>query len=340
MDISCKSRVNISSSKGIISRSDCFAEKSVLCASNGLLSNVLNFKDENQAMKSRIFAPKHNWMEITSIDVDYWKMDGGVAFGVIPKSLWKKVYPEDTDNLIRIATRALLIQTAEKKILIDTGMGDKRGEKYYTYKYRFGGEGLLNPLAKAGLSPADITDIVFTHLHDDHVGGATYLNEDNESVELFPNARYWCSANHWEWSKSSNKREAAAYFHDNLSPLELSGRLHLIEKEGEWIDGIRFRIFNGHTRGQLIPVIKVKEQTLVFAADFIPSRANIPISYIPAVDIEPLQTMKEKEAFLEEALAGNFILMFQHDYFHEACRLELSEKGIIAGNAINIEELN
>jgi glyoxylase-like metal-dependent hydrolase (beta-lactamase superfamily II) len=279
-------------------------------------------------------------MKLTPIDVDYWKMDGGVAFGVIPKSLWKKVYPEDSDNLIRIATRILLIETGEMKILIDTGMGDKRGEKYYSYKYRFGGEGLISPLAKAGLSPADITDIVFTHLHDDHVGGATYLNDAGESAEFFPNARYWCSASHWEWSKSSNKREAAAYFKDNLSPLETSGRLNLIEKEGKWIDSVEFRIFNGHTRGQLIPVIKIKDQTLVFAADFIPSKANIPISYIPAVDIEPLVTMKEKEAFLDEALQGDYILMFQHDYYHEACRLVQTEKGTAAGEVINIRELN
>jgi glyoxylase-like metal-dependent hydrolase (beta-lactamase superfamily II) len=279
-------------------------------------------------------------MKLTPIDVDYWKMDGGVAFGVIPKSLWKKVYPEDSDNLIRIATRILLIETGEMKILIDTGMGDKRGEKYYSYKYRFGGEGLISPLAKAGLSPAAITDIVFTHLHDDHVGGATYLNDAGESAEFFPNARYWCSASHWEWSKSSNKREAAAYFKDNLSPLETSGRLNLIEQEGKWIDGVEFRIFNGHTRGQLIPVIKIKDQTLVFAADFIPSKANIPISYIPAVDIEPLVTMKEKEAFLDEALQGDYILMFQHDYYHEACRLVQTEKGTAAGEVINIRELN
>lgn len=293
-----------------------------------------------QAMICIIFVPKKNRMKITPIDVDYWKMDGGVAFGVIPKSLWKKVYPEDTDNLIRIVTRILLIETEGMKIVIDTGMGDKRGEKYYSYKYRFGGEGLLSSLANAGLSPADITDIVFTHLHDDHVGGATYLNDAGKPVEFFPNARYWCSSSHWEWSKSSNKREAAAYFINNLSPLESSGRLNLIEKEGKWIEDIEFRIFNGHTRGQLIPIIKINEQILVFAADFIPSKANIPISYIPAVDIEPLLTMKEKEAFLEEALAGNYILMFQHDYYHEACRLLLTEKGIVAGEEVKISELN
>ncbi len=279
-------------------------------------------------------------MKITAITADLWKMDGGVAFGVVPKSLWTKVYPEDEDNLVRIATRCLLIQTEDRNILIDTGMGNKRGEKYYSYKYRFGDECLIQPLKNAGLSPTEITDVIFTHLHDDHVGGATFINAEGKVEELFKNARYWVSASHWQWSKSSNKREAAAYFTDNLDPLEKSGRLNLIKEEGNWIDGIEFRIFNGHTRGQLIPLIQINNKTLVFTADFIPAKANIPIAYIPAVDIEPLVTMQEKEAFLKEAFDKGYILMFEHDYYCEACSLKHTEKGIEADKTIEIQELN
>ncbi len=241
-------------------------------------------------------------MKLTTIEADHWKMDGGVAFGVIPKSLWTKVYPEDTDNLIKITTRCLLVQTSKHNILIDTGMGDKRGEKYYSYKYRFGESGLTKPLEKAGLSPADITDILFTHLHDDHVGGATRLNGTGEIEEIFPNATYWCSEKQWEWSENSNKRESAAFFKDNLDPLQKSGRLNLIKNEVTWMPGIELRIFNGHTRGQLIPLIKACGTTIVFAADFIPAMAYIPIPWVPSVDIEPLLTMREKETFLQEAV--------------------------------------
>jgi glyoxylase-like metal-dependent hydrolase (beta-lactamase superfamily II) len=279
-------------------------------------------------------------MKLTPIEADYWMMDGGVAFGVIPKSLWTKVYPEDRDNLIRITTRCLLIQTGCRNILIDTGMGDKRGDKYYTYKYRFGESGLIKPLAKAGLSPADITDILFTHLHDDHVGGATFVNEAGMVEEFFKNALYWCSAAHWRWSENSNKRESAAYFRDNLEPLEKSGRLRLIEEEGEWIEGIWLRIFNGHTRGQLIPVINTGKAKLVFTADFIPALAYLPIPYVPSVDIEPLLSMTEKESFLEEALKNDYILFFEHDYFHEACRLTAGKKGVEAGELLKISHLN
>ncbi|MBK6963736.1 MAG: MBL fold metallo-hydrolase [Bacteroidales bacterium] len=278
-------------------------------------------------------------MKITPIEADFWKMDGGVAFGVVPKSLWTRVYPEDVDNLIRITTRCLLIQDGDRNILIDTGMGDKRGEKYYSYKYRSGESGLTKPLEKAGLSPASITDILFTHLHDDHVGGATRNGASGEIEEIFPNAKYWCSEAQWEWSKNSNKRESAAFFTDNLQPLEKSGRLNLITNEGNWLPGIELRIFNGHTRGQIIPLISACGTRFVFAADFIPAMAYIPVPWVPSVDIEPLLTLAEKESFLNEAIQNNYVLIFEHDYLHEACHLANSEKGIVAGEEVKINQI-
>lgn len=278
-------------------------------------------------------------MKITTLEADYWKMDGGVAFGVVPKSLWTKVYPEEGDNLIRIVTRCLLVQTDDRNILIDTGMGDKREDKYYTYKYRFGDSGLIQPLKNAGISPTDITDVIFTHLHDDHVGGATLKNKDGSVTEVFPNARYWCSEMQWEWAKDSNIRESAAYFKDNLEPLEKSGRLNLIRETGNWLPGIKLRIFNGHTRGQLIPIVDACKRTFVFCADFIPGRAYIPIQYVPSVDIEPLISYKEKAVFLEEAERNGYILIFQHDYYHEACNLTRNEKGVIANEVVKINSI-
>lgn len=278
-------------------------------------------------------------MILKTIEADYWKMDGGVAFGVIPKSLWTKVYQEDTDNLVKITTRCLLIQHNDRNILIDTGMGDKRDEKYYSYKFRFGDSGLIQTLEKAGLSPAGITDILFTHLHDDHVGGATQIDSFGEITGIFENAQYWCSETQWEWSKKSNKREAAAFFRDNLDPLEKSGRLNLIKTEGTWLPGIELRIFNGHTRGLIVPLIKAFGNTIVYAADFIPARAYIPVSYVASVDIEPLLSLKEKEIFLEEAEKNGYILLFEHDYYNEACRLTRTEKGVTAGEALEIKNL-
>ncbi len=279
-------------------------------------------------------------IKLTVLIADYWKMDGGVAFGVVPKSLWTKVYPEDTDNLINICTRCLLIETENRKILVDTGMGNKRGDKYYAYKYRTGTGGIAEQLHKISINPEEITDVVFTHLHDDHVGGATELDKDGNLKLIFENASYWCSESHWKWSEYSNKREAAAYFTDNLNPIKESGRLNLIKESGNWLDGIEFRIFNGHTRGQLIPLIRKADQTYVFAGDFIPSKAHIPLPYVPAVDIEPLLTLTEKESFLEEALENQYIMIFEHDFYNEACQLISTEKGVAAGETFTIESVN
>lgn len=278
-------------------------------------------------------------MNITAIDADHWKMDGGVAFGVVPKSIWKKVYPVDEVNLVKITTRCLLLHYGNRKVLIDTGMGEKREEKYYQYKYRFGNRGIKTELKAAGLSPAEITDVIFTHLHDDHVGGAIYINKHGEPKELFPNARYFCSTQQYQWAFNSNSREAAAFFADNILPIKNSGRLILIDKECFWDENIELKMFHGHTRGQLIPYITAGSKTVVFVADFIPALANLPPHYVPAVDIEPLLSISEKEDFLREAFENQYILVFQHDFYTEACTLHETEKGIVADQTGTINEL-
>ena len=278
-------------------------------------------------------------MNITAIDADHWKMDGGVAFGVVPKSIWKKVYPADEANLVKITTRCLLLRYGNRKVLIDTGMGEKRDDKYYRYKYRFGNRGIKAQLKAAGLSPAEITDVIFTHLHDDHVGGAIYINKDGEAKELFPNARYFCSTQQYQWAFDSNSREAAAFFADNILPLKNSGRLILIEKECFWDENIKLKIFNGHTRGQLVPFITIGSKTVVFVADFIPALANLLPHYVPSVDIEPLLSISEKEDFLREAYENQYILVFQHDFYTEACTLRATEKGIVADKTGTIDQL-
>jgi glyoxylase-like metal-dependent hydrolase (beta-lactamase superfamily II) len=268
-------------------------------------------------------------MEISLLVADRWKMDGGVAFGVVPKSLWSKVYPADDNNMNDIVTRCMLISTGDRHILFDAGLGNKRDPKYYANRYRSEQDLLLSAIKEKGLSTADITDIVFTHLHDDHVGGATFTNSTTgESEPLFQKAEYWCSQAQWDWAMSPNKREKAAYFQDNLQPLLKTGRLHFVGEQTDWLPGISFRIMNGHTMGQIIPFIVKNGYTYVFVADFIPTTAHIPIAYIPSVDVQPLITLKEKEAFLKEAANNKYILLFQHDARNECCTVEQTEKGV------------
>lgn len=168
-------------------------------------------------------------MELYALTADNWKMDGGVAFGVVPKSIWSRLHHADANNVIDITTRCLLVIDQERKILIDTGLGDKRNEKYYAVRYRQPGVNILNSLAETGITADEITDVLFTHLHDDHVGAATRVNEAGKVECVFSKATYWVSASHWHWALHPNKRETAAYFSDNLLPLLESGRLNLLK---------------------------------------------------------------------------------------------------------------
>ncbi len=278
-------------------------------------------------------------MELLPLIADKWKMDGGVAFGVVPKSIWSRTNKADENNAIDIATRCLLIIQNDRKILVDTGLGDKRPEKYYAVRYRQPGVSILNSLKDAGFHADDITDVLFTHLHDDHVGAATLTNDNGEVSCVFANAQYWVSRSHWDWAISPNKREGAAFFSDNLFPLKESGRLHLLEEGMQPFENITLKIFNGHTRGQIIPFIHTNTKTVVFLGDFIPSLHNIPIPFIPSVDIEPLVTLAEKEDFLKEAAANEYILFFEHDAVNECCTVKQSEKGVVVKQSFKLNEI-
>lgn len=279
-------------------------------------------------------------MKLYLLTVDEWKMDGGVAFGVVPKSLWSKQVRCDDQNMADIVTRCLLVQMDGRLILFDAGMGRKQPERYYALRGVEPGHGIVEALANVGFGPHEVTDVVFTHLHDDHVGGATAWDNQGKSCILFQNARFWVSADHWQWAMHPNKRERASFFTENLQPLAESGRLQLITAGQQPFPGIALRFVNGHTRGQMIPLIEHYDGTLVFMADFIPTIYNLPIPFVPSVDVEPLLSMDEKESFLAEALSGKYILCFQHDKSNECCSLKNTEKGIQSDAIFDFNTLN
>jgi len=270
---------------------------------------------------------------------DLWKMDGGVAFGVVPKSIWNRNNMADENNMMPIVTRCLLIQTGDRLVLLDTGMGNKRDEKYYKVRFRDPEITIEKSLKNVGYVPADITDILLTHLHDDHVGAATFTTESGQTALYFTNARYHCSKAQWDWAIHPNKREGASYFKDNLLPLMESGRLNFIDSEGEWIPGINLRVFNGHTMGQLIPFISYEGKTIIYSGDFIPTAFNIPLPFVPSVDIQPLLTMEEKTKFLQEAVSSGYIMLFEHDYFNECCTMKQTEKGVVMDRSFTLESI-
>jgi glyoxylase-like metal-dependent hydrolase (beta-lactamase superfamily II) len=268
--------------------------------------------------------------KIISVIPEYWHMDGGVAFGVVPKGIWNKLYPADENNNLSIVNRLLLVETHERLLLINAGFGNKRPERYYQFKYFSKKTSLNECILNAGYRPEDISDVVFTHLHDDHCGGATFLNtETGHSEPLFPNANFWISEQQWHWALNPNPREAASYFPDNLLPLEKSGKLKLLSPDEQPFadENIELRHFDGHTSGQMIPLMRMNGKTYVYISDFIPSSVHIPLPYIAAVDIQPLITLKEKESFLMEAASEGYVIVFEHDAMVEACKVVLTDKG-------------
>lgn len=278
-------------------------------------------------------------MKIYPVVAENWKMDGGVAFGVVPRTLWGKLVDADDHNLIKITTRCLLVDDGNRRILFDTGMGRKQSEKYYGFRHLFGDQNLESSLREHGYSKDDITDVVFTHLHDDHCGGAVKPDEDGNPVPVFTNAMHWCSRAQWDWANNPNKREIGSFFKVNFTSLMESGRMTLIEKEGTFTDQITFRIMNGHTVGMIVPVINSGGKTIVFAADFIPLAANIPLPFIASVDIQPLEALKEKEEFLDEAVQKGYFLVFEHDYDVECCSLMNTDKGVRMNKGHKLHEI-
>ena len=256
-------------------------------------------------------------MNLYKIEAGSFHVDGGAIFGVVPKRVWQKRYACDDENFCQLNMRCLLIDTGEKRILIDTGTGDKQLEylKYYDFK------GVINfeiELNKLGYHCSDITDVILTHLHFDHCGGCTQYNADRTKVELtFPNAQYWVGEAQWKNFLSPNVREGDSYFAENMLPVQEAGKLKLVS-ENQWIcPEVELRIFNGHTLGQLVSYIHSGVRTYVYVGDVIPIAPSIPVSWISAYDTYPITAMNEKKTLLDEASEKKQILFFEHDAYTE-----------------------
>ena len=279
-------------------------------------------------------------MQLYSINTGNLKLDGGAMFGVVPKVIWSKVYPCDENNLCNWIMRCLLIVDGDRKILIDTGIGTKQSEKFFANYYLNGDANLDKSLAARGYTVDDITDVILTHLHFDHCGDAIRWNEDKTGyVPTFKNATYHISRRQWEWATHPNNREKASFLKENIFPIKEKGTLHLIEEDCELFPGISVRLFDGHTDGQLIPFIHYNDLTVVYMADVLPSAAHIPLPYVMSYDTRPLLTLEEKEKFLKEAAENGYILFFEHDLYHEACTVEVTEKGIRMKDVLTVDEL-
>lgn len=278
-------------------------------------------------------------MKAELFNISNFRVDGGAMFGVIPKALWSKVYPADTNNLIVLTLRSLIVETDGHVILVDTGWGDKQDEKFFRYVYLHGGEGLIPGLASRGFKPEDVTDVFLTHLHADHCGGAV-IRSGNGYGLAFPNALHHVSRSQWEWAVKNNLREADAFLEENIKPLKQSGRLNLVEEQGELFRDFDVRICYGHTPGLMIPLLKLDGHTVIYTGDLIPTVAHIPLIWNMSYDIESLRTIDEKNLILTEALENDYILLFQHDASVECCTVKMTPKGIRVKDTFRFSEID
>ena len=287
-------------------------------------------------------------MQLYSVETGKFKLDGGAMFGVVPKSIWNKTNPADENNLCTWALRCLVIKEGNRTILIDTGMGDKQDAKFFSHYYPHETVALADALQKINIGIEDITDVLLTHLHFDHVGGAIKKIED-KLVPTFPNATYWVSETQWNLALHPNRREKASFLTENIVPLKQSGQLKLITlpafksttslQEIKFTEAISCLVVNGHTEGMLLPKIKIGNETIVYMADLLPSTGHIPLPYVMGYDMQPLITLEEKEKFLTTAFRENYILFFEHDAVNECCRLIETEKGIRPGASFALKEI-
>ncbi len=309
---------------------------------NSIFLNLI-FKDKKEkhfaALRPRVIS-NITQMKLHKIETGNFMTDGGATFGVIPKALWQKEYPADSRNYCNLAMRSLLVDTGTHVVLIDSGMGNKQSEKFYSYYFLNGDATLEGSLKAAGYSPEDVTDVILTHLHFDHDGGHVIKNENGQLKLLFPNAVHYVSKAQWENYLNPNIREGSVYFPEDMIPVKEAGKLKIIEHEGEHIPGIGFRIFNGHTPGMIVPVISFNGQKIVFTADLVPLIANIPLAWVSAYDLYPLTSIEEKKKLLNEAYENGYILFFEHDLYNECCTLKMTEKGIRPDKTFELSELD
>jgi glyoxylase-like metal-dependent hydrolase (beta-lactamase superfamily II) len=270
-------------------------------------------------------------MKLRIINTGYFKLDGGAMFGVVPKSIWNKLNPADENNMCSWALRCLLIEDGERRILVDAGMGDKQDAKFFSHFYMHGNDTLTGSLAREGYAPGDITDVILTHLHFDHCGGAITRSGD-ALVPAFPNATYWSNERHWAWATEPNARERASFLKENILPIRESGKLRFIDVNENGLtpftENISIRFVFGHTDAMMLPQISWNGKTYVYMADLLPSAAHVPLPYVMAYDMFPLTTLKEKKAFLDEAVDKDLVLIFEHDPRTVCCTLERTEKGV------------
>jgi len=269
-------------------------------------------------------------MKVQIIDGGKFKLDGGAMFGVVPKSMWYRLNPSDDNNMCTWSTRLLYVETGERKIIFDCGLGTKQDEKFFSHFYPHDGN-IYSAIEENSWNVDEITDVFLTHLHFDHCGGAISKDPEGNLHPTFPNAIYWSNEAHFNWAYTPNPREKASFIHDNFVPLRDWNKLQFIPMiQGiEWIPNINIHFYFGHTDAMMVPEIITKDgMSIFYCADLLPSSYHVKLPYIMAYDIRPLKSMSERKDFYEMVLSReNHLLVFEHDPVVGSGKLVINEKG-------------
>ncbi len=269
-------------------------------------------------------------MKLQILHTGFFKLDGGAMFGVVPQSLWAGLNPPDAHNLCTWAMRCLLVEVNERKVVIDCGLGNKQNSKFLSHYGLTEQVSIADAVQAAGWRSDQITDVILTHLHFDHCGGATERFGTGEEIRVvFPQATYWVSGRQLQWAyPKPNAREKASFLLENIEPLMQSGQLQEVA-DGQNAAGLPCLHVYGHTEGMMLPILDLGGKPLLYCADLLPSIAHLPLPWVMAYDVRPLQTLTEKSEILEQALRENWSLFFEHDPQFAMAGLTHNEKGAI-----------
>jgi glyoxylase-like metal-dependent hydrolase (beta-lactamase superfamily II) len=251
-------------------------------------------------------------IEIHYLDAGTFGLDGGAMFGVVPKVLWEKKSPPDEKNRIRLRANSLLVRAHNKTILVETGNGTKWDPKQRAIYNVQEGDPLIDSLARNGVQPDQIDLVINTHLHFDHCGGNTRFVNDR-TVPTFHRARYVVQRGELEHALNPADRDRASYFAENFAPISKEGRWDLVDGDREILPGISVARIRGHNADIQAVLLTGGEKTLAFVADLFPTRHHIPLPWIMAYDLYPLQTLETKRQWISRIVAGQWIVVFGHD---------------------------
>ncbi len=279
--------------------------------------------------------------KVSVLDTGFFKLDGGAMFGVTPKSMWNKLNPADENNMTVWAMRSLYIETDSKKILIDTGLGNVLDPKFAAYFFPFGDDSLMSSLQKINVKAEEITDVLLSHLHFDHTGGSLVRNNEGNLIPAFPNATYWTHKKHFDFAVNPNAREKNSFIKETFLPLQYLRKFKFFELENEIFDGVLHTITTyGHTHAMTSFVFTFSGKNFYYAADVFPSEWHINLPNVMAYDMQPNQTLIEKEIILNAAIEQNWYFIFEHDPKTECATIAKNDKGkYIIAERFKLDEL-